>query len=79
LSHTICDGSRPPGRNARAAAPGDRSRASLRRRQAGGRGALRAALAEALFVATATVEDHLRNAYRKLGIASRTKLSQFLT
>ncbi|HEY7075367.1 MAG TPA: AAA family ATPase [Solirubrobacteraceae bacterium] len=31
-------------------------------------------IAEALFVTTATVEYHLRNAYRKLGIASRTQL-----
>jgi DNA-binding CsgD family transcriptional regulator len=31
-------------------------------------------IAEALFVTTATVEFHLRHAYRKLGIASRTQL-----
>jgi DNA-binding NarL/FixJ family response regulator len=31
-------------------------------------------IAETLFVTTATVEYHLRNAYRKLGIASRTQL-----
>ena len=32
-------------------------------------------IAETLFVTTATVEYHLRNAYRKLGIASRTQLA----
>ena len=32
-------------------------------------------IAEALFVTTHTVEFHLRNAYRKLGIASRTELA----
>jgi DNA-binding NarL/FixJ family response regulator len=36
-------------------------------------------IAEALFVTTATVEYHLRSAYRKLGIASRTQLSETLT
>jgi DNA-binding CsgD family transcriptional regulator len=35
-------------------------------------------IAEALFVTTATVEYHLRNAYRKLGIASRTQLAAVL-
>ena len=35
-------------------------------------------IAEALFVTTATVEYHLRNAYRKLGIASRTQLGAAL-
>jgi len=32
-------------------------------------------IAQALFVTTPTVEFHLRNAYRKLGIASRTQLA----
>jgi DNA-binding CsgD family transcriptional regulator len=32
-------------------------------------------IAQALFVTMATVEFHLRNAYRKLGIASRTQLA----
>jgi DNA-binding CsgD family transcriptional regulator len=35
-------------------------------------------IAEALFVTTATVEYHLRNAYRKLGIGSRTQLGTAL-
>jgi len=35
-------------------------------------------IAETLFVTTATVEYHLRNAYRKLGIASRTQLGSAL-
>ena len=35
-------------------------------------------IAEALFVTTATVEFHLRHAYRKLGITSRTQLVQAL-
>jgi ATP/maltotriose-dependent transcriptional regulator MalT len=35
-------------------------------------------IAESLFVTTATVEFHLRNSYRKLGIASRTQLSAAL-
>jgi DNA-binding CsgD family transcriptional regulator len=35
-------------------------------------------IAEALFVTTATVEFHLRNAYRKLGVASRTQLADAL-
>jgi DNA-binding CsgD family transcriptional regulator len=35
-------------------------------------------IAEALVVTLATVEYHLRNAYRKLGIASRTELSEAL-
>ncbi|HEY6888694.1 MAG TPA: helix-turn-helix transcriptional regulator, partial [Solirubrobacter sp.] len=35
-------------------------------------------IAEALFVTTATVEYHLRNAYRKLGISSRTQLTDVL-
>ena len=35
-------------------------------------------IAEALFVTTATVEYHLRNAYRKLGISSRTQLAESL-
>jgi ATP/maltotriose-dependent transcriptional regulator MalT len=36
-------------------------------------------IAETLFVTTATVEYHLRNAYRKLEIASRTQLAAALT
>ena len=35
-------------------------------------------IAQALFVTMATVEFHLRNAYRKLGITSRTQLSHAL-
>jgi DNA-binding NarL/FixJ family response regulator len=35
-------------------------------------------IAEALFVTMATVEFHLRNAYRKLGISSRTQLAAAL-
>jgi DNA-binding CsgD family transcriptional regulator len=35
-------------------------------------------IAQALFVTTNTVEFHLRNAYRKLGIASRTQLGDAL-
>jgi DNA-binding NarL/FixJ family response regulator len=35
-------------------------------------------IAEALFVTMATVEFHLRNAYRKLGISSRTQLTAAL-
>ena len=35
-------------------------------------------IAEALFVTTATVEYHLRNAYRKLSISSRTQLTDAL-
>jgi DNA-binding CsgD family transcriptional regulator len=41
-------------------------------------GQLNREIAEALFVTTATVEYHLRNAYRKLGIASRTQLAEAL-
>lgn len=36
-------------------------------------------IAEALFVTMATVEFHLRNAYRKLGISSRTQLAGALS
>jgi DNA-binding CsgD family transcriptional regulator len=36
-------------------------------------------IAQALFVTMATVEFHLRNAYRKLGISSRTQLSHALS
>jgi DNA-binding CsgD family transcriptional regulator len=35
-------------------------------------------IAETLFVTTATVEYHLRNAYRKLSITSRTQLAEAL-
>jgi DNA-binding CsgD family transcriptional regulator/Flp pilus assembly protein TadD len=35
-------------------------------------------IAESLFVTTATVEFHLRNSYRKLGISSRTQLAAAL-
>jgi DNA-binding CsgD family transcriptional regulator len=38
-------------------------------------GQLNREIAEALFVTTNTVEYHLRNAYRKLGISSRTELA----
>ncbi|HEY1277780.1 MAG TPA: AAA family ATPase [Thermoleophilaceae bacterium] len=41
-------------------------------------GNLNREIAEALFVTTHTVEYHLRNAYRKLGIASRRQLTQAL-
>jgi DNA-binding CsgD family transcriptional regulator len=41
-------------------------------------GQLNREIAETLFVTTATVEYHLRNAYRKLGITSRTQLTQVL-
>ena len=37
-------------------------------------GAQNREIAQALFVTTATVEFHLRNAYRKLGITSRSEL-----
>jgi FixJ family two-component response regulator len=36
------------------------------------------AIAEALFVTTKTVEQHLRNAYRKLGVSSRRDLADRL-
>jgi DNA-binding CsgD family transcriptional regulator len=35
-------------------------------------------IAQALFVTTATVEFHLRNAYRKLGISGRPGLAAAL-
>ena len=41
-------------------------------------GAQNREIAETLFVTTATVEYHLRNAYRKLGITSRTGLAEAL-
>jgi DNA-binding NarL/FixJ family response regulator len=41
-------------------------------------GQLNREIAEALFVTTNTVEYHLRNAYRKLGISSRTELAEAL-
>ena len=41
-------------------------------------GQLNREIAEALFVTTNTVEYHLRNAYRKLGISSRTDLASAL-
>jgi DNA-binding CsgD family transcriptional regulator len=41
-------------------------------------GHLNREIAETLFVTTHTVEYHLRNAYRKLGIASRTQLGEAL-
>ena len=81
----------PRGRGARRAAG---HRARPRRRLTTGAGALTPSerriaelaaggqqnreIAEALFVTTATVEYHLRNAYRKLGIASRTQLGSAL-
>jgi ATP/maltotriose-dependent transcriptional regulator MalT len=42
-------------------------------------GALNREIAETLFVTTNTVEYHLRNTYRKLGIASRTELGAALS
>jgi DNA-binding NarL/FixJ family response regulator len=41
-------------------------------------GQLNREIAETLFVTTNTVEYHLRNAYRKLGISSRTQLAEAL-
>jgi DNA-binding NarL/FixJ family response regulator len=35
-------------------------------------------IAQTLFVSTKTVEDHLANAYRKLGISSRAELADAL-
>jgi len=36
------------------------------------------AIAQALFITTKTVEAHLANTYRKLAIASRTRLASAL-
>jgi DNA-binding NarL/FixJ family response regulator len=41
-------------------------------------GSLNREIADALFVTISTVEFHLRRAYRKLGIASRTQLAEAL-
>jgi DNA-binding NarL/FixJ family response regulator len=41
-------------------------------------GQLNREIAETLFVTTNTVEYHLRNAYKKLGISSRTQLAEAL-
>jgi DNA-binding CsgD family transcriptional regulator len=35
-------------------------------------------IAQALFVSTKSVEDHLASAYRKLGISSRVELAEAL-
>ena len=64
---------RPRTTGARALTPGERRVAEL-----AATGRMNREIAETLFVTLATVEFHLRNAYRKLGIASRAELGKAL-
>jgi DNA-binding CsgD family transcriptional regulator len=58
--------------------PGALTRSELRIAELAAAGRQNREIAEALVVTLATVEYHLRNAYRKLGIRSRTQLAEVL-
>ncbi|HWM12204.1 MAG TPA: LuxR C-terminal-related transcriptional regulator [Solirubrobacteraceae bacterium] len=76
LAELRAAGARPRRRASRGAAALTPSQLRVAELAAGGRRNLE--IAEALFVTPATVEFHLRGAYRTLGIASRTQLLEAL-
>jgi DNA-binding NarL/FixJ family response regulator len=72
LAELRATGARP--RRRLAHGPGALTRSEHRVAALAATGAMNRAIAEELVVTLATVEYHLRNAYRKLGIASRAEL-----
>jgi DNA-binding NarL/FixJ family response regulator len=76
LAELRAAGARP--RRRAASGPGALTRSERRIAELAAAGRLNREIAEALVVTLATVEYHLRNAYRKLGIASRKQLPQAL-
>jgi DNA-binding CsgD family transcriptional regulator len=76
LAELRAAGARP--RRRAVTGPGALTRSEHRNVELAAAGRLNREIAEALVITLATVEYHLRNAYRKLGIASRKQLPQAL-
>ena len=76
LAELRAAGARP--RRRAVTGPGALTRSERRIVELAAAGRLNREIAEALVVTLATVEYHLRNAYRKLGISSRNQLPQAL-
>jgi DNA-binding NarL/FixJ family response regulator len=76
LAELRATGAKP--RRRRITGPGSLTRSERRITELAAAGSRNREIADELVVALATVEYHLRNAYRKLGIASRTELRKAL-
>jgi DNA-binding NarL/FixJ family response regulator len=77
LAELRATGARP--RRSLTTGAGSLTPSELRIAELAAAGQLNREIAEALFVTTNTVEYHLRNAYRKLGIGGRTQLAEALS
>ncbi len=76
MTALLAAGGRP--RRARARGETSLTPAELRTVEQAARGLLNREIAQALFVTEKTVEGHLRNSFRKLGVASRAQLGRAL-